>query len=236
MSQIIGKDHNKRKLSTDKNNTNETNKELKVDIEYKHIYYEPRMISDIEVVYGTTIFHLHKYILLSQGGYFKNLIESYPKLKTITLPLVSGYNVNDEKLTMTDHQFTKWLNGIYFDDVNFEDVFNKNWFDEFYIFLFFTNYFQSKELQEKFERHLEHYIYECNKNEMLDFDFIIFYLKMLDHYQWLGSIDYITNHIIDNAKYFHTSEDFNEEKWMTISVNIREEIYRRSFMNEIAKK
>ena len=50
---------------------NESNKSQKAELQPgDHIYFEPRWLNDIEIVYGGIIFHCHKVLLVKESKYF----------------------------------------------------------------------------------------------------------------------------------------------------------------------
>src|SRR5438874_1680887 len=78
-------------LNTNTNNDKKTNNK---DSELlKHVYYEPKFCSDVQIIYANTCFHVHKCILAKQSKYFLNLFEGINKDNdtdnSITIPTLS---------------------------------------------------------------------------------------------------------------------------------------------------
>jgi len=52
----------------------------------KHVYFEPKYLSDVEIKYGETYFHAHRAVLAMQCKYFDTLFQKSPETQLITLP------------------------------------------------------------------------------------------------------------------------------------------------------
>ena len=42
-----------------------------LDNQSKHIYFEPKFLSDFTIIYDNTLFHVHKFILVKESIYFR---------------------------------------------------------------------------------------------------------------------------------------------------------------------
>jgi hypothetical protein len=54
----------------------------------EHVYFEPKFLSDIEVIYNKKIYHLHQCVLMKESLYFKNMLEEDQVCAKIEIPIL----------------------------------------------------------------------------------------------------------------------------------------------------
>lgn len=97
-------DTNKRKAES---LDSDPNKELKI---YSNIYFEPKYVCDIELVYQNTIFHSHKYILIEQSKYFETTFQLDQDCKRIDIPELKS-NLLKEPIDI--EHVEQWIGSLY---------------------------------------------------------------------------------------------------------------------------
>lgn len=75
----------------------------------QHVYFEPKFLNDIKIIYDNTCFHTHKYALVQHSKYFFNLFETNKYEDTITIPILNVL-VYAKKILAKD--FHDWLDII----------------------------------------------------------------------------------------------------------------------------
>lgn len=85
--------------------------------ECKHIYFEPKYLSDALLKYSDTYYHAHRAVLAGHSKYFYNLFESLPATEAanpIELPLLTSTIF--AKAEITTDTMTKFLQFFYVAD------------------------------------------------------------------------------------------------------------------------
>lgn len=52
----------------------------------EEIFYEPKFNTDLKIVYDSTCFNVHNYVLTRHSKYFKNLLKNTVECKLIQFP------------------------------------------------------------------------------------------------------------------------------------------------------
>lgn len=191
----------------------ESKSTLKVE---KHVYFEPRSLSDINICYQNCVFHCHTYPLMLQCKYFETLLTGDTKAKCIEIPaLISAIYPNpisvdgfQNFLTLVHDPLTKvaWVIG----NIGF-----------------LSHYFQA----ERLETRLQDMATISQKT-----DEWLWQLVVAEHYNWPITIRKLLHtRVVDNLKYYMKKFHEHENHWNRLPVTTQRNIYAH-YIHKIGEK
>ena len=160
-----------------------------------HIYYEIKAFTDVEIIYKTTCFHLHRQILCLKSVYFKHLLEEKGmNIEPIHLPILNIFG----QYEIDDADMKQAFDLIYHPkDLTNRDVFIKNKQPEynFHALAYISHYFQVDHIQTNLIEILKSNLSQSKPNALL-------ILYTFQDYRWNELEHMAIEYISTNLKFY----------------------------------
>jgi len=195
--------------------------EVKLDHD---IYFEPKSVRDIIVSYCGTRFHLHKYVLAKESGYFRSLLETEPTTEDVGIvipPDALGRAISIEQLhilfqilySKESSSFIPSPERVH--DVK-QQVVDVSWSALIHLARHFRVTVLEQDLKVKWSEFLR-----SNFTDGLLITFLNIHLQ----YEW--DVKHLTTIIVDNWYRIKDHKNFSVAEWKSIPITVREEMLEK---------
>lgn len=197
-------------LDEDQSNTGEIKAPL------MHIYYEPEKLSDVQINYENTAFHLHMAIVARESVYFRNLFEEADMNKEpIQLPQMRDF-CNE---TIDEESVKYFFDRIYQCESIVYKVGMIN--SPFFKLIYLCHYFQV----ERLEKNLKSIISQFVKLNSYLGENVFSLLFCCQSCKWIENEKELVQFILCRFDYLRTSTTNYAEYWPKLNSSVKQQIY-----------
>lgn len=189
-------------------------------VELTHIYFEPKQLSDVQINYENTAFHLHMVILSRAAVYFKNLLEEKDINKSpIQLPLMKDFNGLDMKHTHLQQLFDIMYMHEPFE---FDDVFAPQPTYLLFPLIYLCHYFAAERLEKRLKEIVSEFLAKPNYGYINASD-IWGLLICCQDAKWSAIEQAVIQYIAD--RFQHVQTDLYKLYWPKLNQNNQQQVY-----------
>lgn len=169
----------------------------------KHMYFEPRKLSDVEIVYWGVTFHCHKFALISQCKYFETAFSDDPQAKRIEIPTLKSVLYVEPIGTAGFHHFLCIVHNMWLAVPLMLEIVG-----------FLSHYFHAEQIEKMLQD-------RCKRSPISTF---LSQVAVAEHYKWPDREFYKTK-VVENFTYFVNNLNALKREWTMIPTEAQRDIF-----------